>query len=130
MLPRATSYPPSPSPFPSPYLSLSLSLCTWQIPTHGMSYSRDNPLKPRFHETLEDSYGTLAQYYDLQYLSFRTAIWHSAERKVAVAAEVAAAGSHDFMFFPRLPSLIMYAVHLTYHPSPLALCVPRALILS
>ncbi|KAG2493913.1 hypothetical protein HYH03_007849 [Edaphochlamys debaryana] len=59
-----------------------------QIPTHGMgSYPRDHPkyikddaYRP-FYEAAEDAEGALAQYYDLQYLSLRTALYRLAQFK-------------------------------------------------
>ncbi|GIL58946.1 hypothetical protein Vafri_13943 [Volvox africanus] len=46
-----------------------------QVPSDGMaSYGGG----PRFHHTMEDLEGALAQYYDLQYLSLRTALYRLA----------------------------------------------------
>lgn len=46
-----------------------------QVPPDGMA--RDPATRP-FHHTLEDVYGAVAQYYDVQYLSLRTAVWDTA----------------------------------------------------
>ncbi|GFR47718.1 hypothetical protein Agub_g9472 [Astrephomene gubernaculifera] len=44
-----------------------------QVPTHGMA--QDPPDAVPFHVTMEDLQGALSQYYDVQYLSMRTALF-------------------------------------------------------
>ncbi|GIL91193.1 hypothetical protein Vretimale_18816 [Volvox reticuliferus] len=46
-----------------------------QVPTHSMARYGDGV---RFHHTMEDLEGALAQYYDVQYLSLRTALYRLA----------------------------------------------------
>ncbi len=42
-----------------------------QLPTKGMAFGPDNPLKSHFHNTVEDVYGAYAAYYDMPSLSMR-----------------------------------------------------------
>ncbi|KXZ51884.1 hypothetical protein GPECTOR_11g319 [Gonium pectorale] len=58
------------------------------VPLHGMaSYPSGHPKNPNndiylnFYQTTEDAQGALAQYYDVQYLSLRTALYRLAAHK-------------------------------------------------
>eukprot|EP00798_Chlamydomonas_sp_ICE-L_P013443 gene13443-19301_t len=47
----------------------------------GHGQDQNSTLKRPFHFTAEDMYGALAQYYELPWISFRTALWQDAEYK-------------------------------------------------
>jgi len=52
-----------------------------QVITWGQSFKANSTHKKWFHESAEDQYGVLAQYYGLPWLSYRNAIWIDAEYK-------------------------------------------------
>ena len=51
------------------------------MPSHGLAFPQDRHDWIPFHRTMEDLYGALAQYYDVQYLSLRTAVYRLANFK-------------------------------------------------
>ena len=61
-------------------LQADYQLVPLQLMPKGMS--EDKPDRLPYHQTLEDAYGAIAQYYDLPWVSFRNALWKlSAFRK-------------------------------------------------
>jgi hypothetical protein len=50
-----------------------------QLMPKGMAFGPGNAEKVPFSSTLEDIYGSQAQFYDLPWLSFRNAMWRMSE---------------------------------------------------
>ncbi|GAX83233.1 hypothetical protein CEUSTIGMA_g10659.t1 [Chlamydomonas eustigma] len=51
-----------------------------QLPARGQSFPSNYTEEKRlFHESSEDQYGSMAQYYSVPWLSYRNAVWHDVE---------------------------------------------------